>query len=157
MRQPQPRHRRRMARQTAPKTLNVIIALARGVQDRLGALPMLVLSLVAVMALTRLGAVEALTWLIGPGPKRAGYSASADFVQPDQTPGGRYAFGVMMLRGQAQRRFAECQRRLADSPVGFASAWRCCLSAGNGWPPCGGRRCWVRWRALPHARCGMCG
>ena len=88
---------------SAKDVLNVINrAGAEAFKIALGALPMLVLSLVAVTALTRLGAVEALTRLIGPG--LSGLGIPPVLILPSLTKylaGGNAMFGVMdALRGQ---------------------------------------------------------
>lgn len=88
---------------SAKGVLNVINrAGAEAFKIALGALPMLVLSLVAVTALTRLGAVETLTRLIGPGLSALGIPPV--LILPSLTKylaGGNAMFGVMdALRGQ---------------------------------------------------------
>lgn len=82
---------------TAKGVLDVINrAGAEAFKIAIGALPMLVLSLVAVTALTRWGAVDALTRLLGPS--LSGLGISPALILPTLTKylaGGNAMFGVM--------------------------------------------------------------
>jgi spore maturation protein SpmB len=87
-----------------------------------GAIPMLVLSLVAVTALKRFGAIDLITEALTPSAGAGRHRPGAGPAQPDQVPGRRHGDdggdGRDAPRRPGQHRVAQRQRRLPDFAVG---------------------------------------